>query len=301
MLRLLVIILVSLFLHIPFSAAAGEQPPDIAGITTIHDLMQTGQYFVALSRAGETNTLTIDDRLAAAKSAWALGLVEKARQYWDEVFASKQFGGAERNRELLARAAMELQEQNYEKARAIAEQAAAGIQQSDLRAEFYMIAGESLREQGNLSQAQVYYSKAAQDAAGRVKSEALCILGECQLKLGLINEARYSFTSVEMSSKQAPLALRRLAEIDLLQRNYDGVLTWLGEGRESYAADFEDSWTGYATITALLELDRIDDAKSELERMRARHSDRSSWYQLADASYESKAVANAVTELKDGK
>ncbi len=259
---------------------------------SISELSAAGEHFKALTKLYQSNEgeLTLADKLAAAKSAWALGLVSTAREIWDEVLTDPDFRGPEHSRAALARSILELQEGNYDEARAISERAAPEVENSDLKSQFWLVVAEALKEQGALGQAENYYRRAVDTASDKNSSEAKFLLGEAQLKLGLATEARYSFAGIDSTSKFAPKALRKLAEIDLLQRNYDGVITWISEGRESFSEEFEDAWVSYAYLSSLLANDKIDDAQQELNRSRARFSEENVWVSLSEAALESKLV-----------
>ncbi len=256
----------------------------------IRQLTAGGQHFDALVAAADKSDLSLEDHLSAARSAWALGLAEAARKHWDEALANEAFQGQERSKELLGRAILELQEGRLEDARAQAERTAATIPSSELRAQFWLLIAESLRLQGALSQAESYYQRAVAEASGDTKSEASYLLGECQLKLGRINDARYAFAGVESTGKFAVPSIKRLIEIDLSQKTFEGVLTWVQEGRENFPSEFEDPWVSYAHSVALVEVGRLDDAAREVQRMKVRHSDNEPWYQVANASYEAKLL-----------
>jgi tetratricopeptide (TPR) repeat protein len=270
-----------------------------SSLESIADLSRRGKHFEALAKyCTAENQASFADKLAAAKSAWALGLVQRARALWDEVLANADFQGEERTRTSLARAIVELQESDFEEARAIAERAAAKLSSSDLRAQFWLVIAEALKEQNAMSLAEGYYTKALNDGGKAVQNEARYLLGECQLKLGMINDARYSFAGVEAGSHYTVQALRKLIEIDLSQRNYDGVLTWAEEGRESYPTDFRDGWLSYAMISSLVELGRADDAQKELHELKVRLSENSPWYTLSSAAVEAKLVGEMYPEAK---
>jgi tetratricopeptide (TPR) repeat protein len=127
---------------------SGESVPELSG---------RGEHFGALSswsKLGDNHSVA--DQLAAARSAWALGLVAKARSLWENVLANEEFQGPERARTVLARAILELQEKQYEKARAISERAAREFERSPLRAQFWLVIAEALKGQGALSLAEDY-------------------------------------------------------------------------------------------------------------------------------------------------
>lgn len=260
----------------------------------IRDLSSSGLHFEAVARAKATENLTLGEELATARSAWGLGLVDAARIHWDAALANRDFRGPERTREQLARAILELQEGNYETARALAEQTAGTLSPSDVRAQFWVVVAESLKAQNAFSQAETYYKKAVEESSRESKSEPLFLLGECQLKLGMVNDARYSFASVSAPSRYTAPALLRLTEIDSLQRNYEGVLIWVSEGRENYPSDFEEPWLGHAEVVALTELGRYEEARRALERVRVRHSDKQPWFALAEAELEARQAAAAI-------
>ncbi len=244
---------------------------------------------------------TLADKLAGAESAWALGLINRARNLWIDILAQRGFQGQERYRAMLGRAILELQEGQYEEARSIAEQAAAQIGPSDIRAQLWLVVAEALKEQQAYSVAESYYKKAIEEGGREVKNEARYLLGESQIKLGMMNEARYAFTGVESSSSFTPQALRRLIEIDLQQRNYEGALTWITEGRESFPTEFRDGQISYAMVTALCELNRQEEALKEVEDLKVRHSVEHPWFVIASAAVEAKLAAPVVSETDSAK
>ena len=279
------------------SAAAADSR---AALESIEELARRGKYYEAIVRLFEEEDLsTPAEKLAAAKAAWALGLVDTARELWDEVFAQRNFRDLERSRAMLARSILELQESKYEAARSFAEAAAQELSASDLRAQFWLVIAEGLKEQGALSLAEGYYKKAAEEGNKKIANEALFLLGECEFKLGLISEARYAFAGIDTSTAYTAAALKRLAEIDLSQRNYEGVVTWVEEGRDSYPSEFEDGWTTYALSTSLLELGRTDEAQSEVNTFGVKHTEQDAWFLLARAALEAKQAKDLYPEAAE--
>jgi tetratricopeptide (TPR) repeat protein len=278
-------------------AEVSEEVSDSGATDSISELSRKGNHFAAISKLIENDTnLNLADQLAAANSAWALGLVHRARALWDVALANKDFQDDERYRATLARSIVELQESNFEEARAIAERAAAALPESELRGQFWLVIAEALKEQKAFSLAEEYYSKAIRDGDKSLQNEARFLLGECQLKLGRMSDSRYSFASVESGTQYTEQALKRLVEIDLSQKNFEGVLTWIAEGRDSYPSDFRDGWTSYSRITALSELGREEDARAELQAYKVRRSEKDSWYPLAEAAVEAKFVRAMLTD-----
>ena len=260
------------------------------GLLSIRQLSTAGRHLEAVREASSRSDLTLSDRLAAAKSAWALGLIDKARLFWDDSLADPRFRGADRSRELLGRAILELQEGNYTEANTHAERATRLLPPSELRAQLWILIGESLTAQGAIRQGMEYFERAAKEAGGRTRSDALFQLGESEFRSGLLDKARYRYVEVDESSPQGEDALKRLAEIDFMQRNFSGVLTWIKEGRDRFPERFGESWVYYAAISASLALGQEESAAEELDRFGVKYTERDPWYALAAAAYEAHAV-----------
>lgn len=276
----------------PASARAmlgGDQVP-LPGESVAEQAAHGNHFDALVTMLRNEKEPSLADKLAAARSAWALGLVDRARGWWEEVFAERSFRDQERYRAMLARAIMELQERHFEDARSIAEQAAQQVGPSEIRAQLWLLIAEALKEQHALSVAERYYQRALEEGSREVKNEARFLLGECQMQLGMMNEARYSFTGVESDSPFTVQSLHRLVEIDLQQRNYEGVLTWVTEGRENFPTEFREGAMTYAEISALTELGRLADAERELNEFKGRENDGSPWRALADAAVEARAA-----------
>ncbi|MCB0360023.1 MAG: hypothetical protein KDD44_10315 [Bdellovibrionales bacterium] len=266
-------------------------------VSSVVELARRGEHFQALSRYTELSEQerSVADGLAAARSAWSLGLVGRARDIWDDVFAIEDFRGVERARALLARAILEHQEQQHEPARAFAERGAALLEPSDLRAQFWLLIAESLRSENVLSRAEGYYERAAAEGTGQTKAEALYFLGEVQKGLGRLQEARQTFTSLPLASAFTARALKRLIEIDHTERDYDGVLTWIQEGLSTYPTSFDEPWVQYTRIKALLALGRYADAQVAQKEFGVKFSEKDRWYLLATAMVE-QALSNQIIE-----
>ncbi|MCB0345913.1 MAG: hypothetical protein KDD66_12410 [Bdellovibrionales bacterium] len=257
------------------------------------ELSRSGKHFEAISAIEEaSNDATIADLIAASRSAWALGLAERSRSYTDRLLANRDFTGSERARALLSRAILELQESQFESARAFAERGAQKIPSSELRAQFWLLIAESLKSQGIFSRAEDYYKRASLEGSEESKAESLYYLGETQRRLGMLEEARHTFTSVPIASQYVGPALRQLMEIDFTERDYEGVLLWHTEGSSAAQALFDDPWTYYAKVTALLELGRLDDASATLTSFKIKHSENNHWYALAEAASEAALIKN---------
>ncbi|MCC6933492.1 MAG: hypothetical protein IT292_09590 [Deltaproteobacteria bacterium] len=272
---------------------------ELSSLEGVTALNRRGKHLEAVAEfrklSAEQNTLAV--KIAAAQSAWAAGVVDLSRDLWTEILANRDFKGIERHRAVLALAILELQENNPERARYLAEQVLPEVQTSDLKAQLLLLIGESLTEQGLHSKAEGYYQEAAQVGNDVLRSEAKFLYGENQLSLGRTEGARKSFTEVETASEYAPQALFQLIKIDLDQGQYNGVLTWIKEGREEFPMQFEDSWIRYANIIALANTKQLNQCVEELKTFKARYSDQDTWYVLANSEYEGKELVAELDRL----
>lgn len=261
-------------------------------LASLPSLAERGLHFEVVTQyhARDKDKISVAELLIIAKSSWALGLVDQARQLWDEVLAHKEFDGTDRARAMLARAILELQENQPEQARRFAELAAATLPASELRGQLWLVIAESLRTQGALSMAEGYYRKAISESSAEANNEARFLLGECQFKLGLTDAARETFVSVNNSSAFSAPAMRRLLEIDLQQRDYENALNWATEGVRNHPEAFGDAWVQYAIVTSLIELNRLAPAQEEMKRFAAKHSPDNEWFQLAESAIESQLL-----------
>lgn len=255
---------------------------------SLEALNARGNHFevMALARKQDKSLLSLSEQLAAARSAWALGLVDEARDYWALALANEELSGAERYRTMLASAILELQEKNFDKAREISERATIESEASDVRSQFWLVIADSLKAQKALGAAQEYYARAVEEAADSRKAEARYLLAECQYLTGQKQKARTNFVLIETASAYSSLALNRLAEIDLELENYKGVITWIEAGRRRASSEFRGAWQSYAYARALIAEGKLKDSQIEVDQLKARVSDQDPWYLLAAATLE---------------
>lgn len=273
-----------LFMFTPISLFAEE--PEYSLLNT-RELFEQGKYLPALLQyKRNVDHRTLSDLLYGAKSAWALGLVNEARAIWDEVLAHKECEGTERARSLFARALLEYQEGNYDKARTTAEDAASLLPESELRGELWFVVGESLASGQFWSLAEPYYEKALREASKERKQETLLRLATVRDKLGRTNDARKTLIQIELTSDITPKALQNLLMIDAKANNPGGVRTWVNEGRSAYPSQFNDPEVNYLLISALLKDDMNKEAALELTKSIDSSNDSNIWNILSAAEYE---------------
>ena len=272
---------------------------DNKALESVTALSRRGKHLEAIAqyRNLAEDQITLAEKIAAAHSAWAAGIIDLSRDLWNGILAQREFKGIERQRAVLSLAILELQENNPERARFLAEQSLSEVQTSDLKTQFLLLIGESLTEQGAHSKAENYYQEAVTTSNDVIRSEAKFLYGKNQLALGRIDSARKAFTEVETASDNAPEALFNLIKIDLDQGQYNGVLTWIKEGREEFPMQFEDSWVRYAYIVALANTKQLTKCAEEVSNFKTRYSDQNPWFILAQSEYEGRELATELNRL----
>lgn len=285
------------------TATAEVFSPHVSRGSSIPELSSEERHFEAVAKyvASEPSALALSDRLAVSRSAWALGLVNMSRTASDDAFADVTLTAKERAQLKLARAILELQEGRFEEARVIAEREVQKLEPSSLRAQFLLVIGESLKEQGVLSKAEDYYKKSVEEAKGEERYEARFLLGDCQFRLGRAEDARKTLVQIAADSRYAPHALLRLVELDFQQKDYEKVLTWIAEGVKNFPSEFDDPWVHYAHIISSLQKSDIERAKKLLAEFRNRHSGENRWVALADAAVEHVLAQDILLPENNGK
>lgn len=282
------IAIASILLAPVVSLAQFDEPPPNDGGDSIASLNQEGRHYEAVLRFAQNGESAAPiQQLAAARSAWALGLPDRARGIWKSLLEDRSLSLQERTRIRLGQAIVELQEHRPREARQIAELGAREIHSSDLRAQLWLVVGESYREEKQWTSAIPNYERALEEGSNRTRGEAHYLLGLSSLNAKDYDNARKHFTAVESSSPYAPQSLRQLTLVELQQERYEGALMWINEGRDVYPNEFSDAWTGYATVRALTALTRLSEATEELKNLRLNHTTMNTWTTLAEAQLES--------------
>ncbi len=229
------------------SEAVAQHPIEIERSTAQGDYLQALVAFDKLPSRRATSTSVI----AAGKSAWALGLDERAIKEFDKALRDPSLNDVQRGRILLSRGVIEFQEERSQVAALYAEKAVqALVEPSPLRAQAWSLWGDSLAKQNAWGSAEEKYSNAQKETAGDGVIDAHFKLGRCQMHLGKLEEARVNFENVPLQHEHAPAAIRNLALVALEQKRYTQATFWLEQGRQYFADDFLDSWVDYALVVA---------------------------------------------------
>lgn len=229
----------------------------------------SGEHLAALATYDRLprRVVTAEARVAAARSAWALGLPERALAEFDEALHTEGLPAVERARLHLSQGIIHFQEGRYHVALIHAEKASAELSEpSPLRAKVRLLAAESHARLNAFGRAEEFYLSAIAEAAPEDKADIHFMLGECQRPLGKLEAARENFEKVPLRHERTPAAVRHLAEIALETGRFDSAGFWLRRGREEYADRFLDSWTDYALVRVAAH----EGASAELREIRAR-------------------------------
>ncbi|RMG40475.1 MAG: tetratricopeptide repeat protein [Candidatus Dadabacteria bacterium] len=264
------------------TAVQAEHPIDIQRKTA------EGNYFDALVsfQSLPRRRLTTGAILAAAKSAWGLGLVGKATEFFEKALADQSLDSTTRARIYLSRGIIEFQEERYRVAMLYAEKAIALLEAGPLRARSWMLWGESLYQLGSWGAALTKYDRALEEADPTLKGEIHFKYGRCALRLGEQQTAREHFEQVPVDSERTPEAIRYLALIALDLHEYKTGDFWLKKGREEFPEQFLDSWVDYAMLQVAIEQDNIQAVRKIRSAAAKKYPPSDPWFTLLDAAAE---------------
>lgn len=278
------VIVASLVLELLIIQSASAQHP-----IEVQRLAANAQYFESLIVFEKIphRRLSADARVAAAKSAWALGLTEKAVAEFEAALQDAQLTKLQRARIYFSRALIERQEQHLKVALLYVQRAVEQLEQpGPLRARANMLWAELLSETQAFATAEQRLSAALEEAKPEDLGEVHYRLAECQLKLSKLEQARKNFESIEIGHELIPQALRHLAQIALDSGNFQSAEFWLSKGRAEYPDSFLDSWVDYALVQVAIHLDDQARVRSVQQQAQQRYAPADFWLNLLNAASE---------------
>jgi len=280
---------VSAVLVISLLNLAGSNPVLAQHPIDVERSAAQAEYFKALVTFEKlpARRATSEAVIAAAKSAWALGLAERAIKEYDRALRDESLSPLQRARLLLSRGIIEYQEGRYQVAALFAEKGIKCLnEESPLKAQIWLLWAESLIKLNSYGAAEEKYLKAVSQAHSEEKGEIYFLLAQCQLRLGKLKEARLSFEQVPLSHDRAAAAMRHLAEIALEEGRFDQASFWLQKGREEFPNSFLDSWVDYALVQAAIyknDRRRVEQLQKNAEQ---KYPPSDSWLVLLNAAAE---------------
>lgn len=235
--------------------AFGQHPIDVQRQTA------SGDYFVALTTYERMpkRIATVESTIAAARSAWALGLHARALEEFDKALRSEALSQAEKARIFLSKGIIEFQDGKFQVAALHAGRATSLIDDLDeevpspLRAKALLLWGDSLARQGLHGDAEPLYIRALDEAAPEDLAQIHYSLGMCRKNLGKYEAARANFESVPLQHELTPAAMRQLSMLALDNGHANAASFWLTKGRADYPDSFLDSWVDYALVRVAID------------------------------------------------
>lgn len=249
-----------------------------------------GEYYEALLLYDKMakRRATVDATIAAGKSAWALGLADRAILEIDSVLRTSTLPAEKRARLLLSRGVIEFQEQRYQNAILFVEKTMELLPNaSALRGKAWVLWGESLYALGSYGIAEKKYEHALTESADALKADVHYLLGRCQMELARFSEAKVHFESLPVTHSRTPDALRYLATIALNSGAFEDAEFWLVRGREHFPDHFIDSWVDYALARVAMHKNDSERVSEIYEEAATKFPPSDHWLNLLAAANES--------------
>jgi hypothetical protein len=255
--------------------------------------IESTDHFRNLVEITEDQNPSSKTRIKAARSAWALGLVNLARMEWERALDDDKLSSQERTQEILAQAILELQEGKYKLVREISLGTSEFLNNDSLKAQFNLLIGESYRLENKCDLAKEYYEEAINLFEDKNQDEAQFMLGECLFRLKEIEQARVAFLKISPKSQFSEKTIKRLIEIENIKENYENVITLAAENPNKSAE------IGYYQIQAELRTKKITQASTSLKELKDKAGEFEPWYHLAQSEVEI-ALAEKSLNIKKG-
>ncbi len=253
-----------------------------------------GEYMAALAMYDRMprRTATPLSIIAAAKSAWALGLVDRALAEYDVALRSGVLSQLEAARVHFAKAAIYLQDSKPGLSILSIDQGLTLLRDpSPLRGTMYVLKGQALAEQGLHPAAVTVLTRAKSEIGEESEIELNYLLGVSLTQIGRYVEAKEELKKIPSSHERAPDGIRELIRISDAEQDYAKAAMWVAKGREAYPDAFLDGWYDYLLVVGAIANDKNDaESRDEIKRLRdaavARLPASDSWLALIVASTE---------------
>jgi tetratricopeptide (TPR) repeat protein len=255
----------------------------------VQRLSADGEHFKALTTFEiiPARRMTLEGRIAAARSAWALGLNERAAAEFDSILREPSIPLDSRARLTITRGAIEYQEERYQEAALYAEKGISVLKKpSALRGRGYLLWGQSLLRLKAYGTAEEKFLTALAEADESDKPEIHFALGTVEMKLGKYTQAEEHFQAVPTDHDRTPQAVRNLAAIALDTQQYDKAQFWLEKGKQEYPDAFLDSWADYGLVQVALSKSDLLTARQVAEQAAKQYPPSDPWLLLMQASLE---------------
>lgn len=255
----------------------------------IPKLHSEGEYFKALSvfELLPAKKITDDAAIAAAKSAWALGLNRQAAEQFDSILRKGDLSVETRVRLVLSRGVLEYQDEHYQEAALFAEKAIGYMTESSpLRGRAYLLWGQSLYRTNAYGQAHEKFINALADTRGNDRGEANFALGLVEMKLSKYDDAQKRLEAIPVDHDRTGAAIRLLAAIALETHQESKAKFWIEKGRAEHPDSFVDSWGDYALLQVALAKGELGEARMLTETAQKNFAPSDPWIILMQAAVE---------------
>jgi tetratricopeptide (TPR) repeat protein len=255
----------------------------------VQRLSAEGDHFKALTlyELLPERRLAEDTRIAAAKSAWALGLTKKACGLFDAVLRGNSIDTDERARITLSRGVIDFQEGRYQEAALFSEKAAGLLpERAPLRGRALLLWGQSLLKAQAYASAEEKLLRALGEVAPSDRPDVALLLGSVQIKLGKLSDAERFVKTIPATHPSASEAIRMLASIALQTKQNERARFWIEKGKSTYSDAFLDSWPDYGLAKVAIEANDLPQARSVVDRASQRFPPSDPWLILMKAALE---------------
>ena len=287
------LILALLSLSLTASTVVAEHTIDV------QRFVQKGEYLSALSAFEKMpkRRRNAEAFIAAARAAWALSQPDKARELFGLALRDAQLSEVERARIELALGIIALQEEEYPVALLHAKRVVELLPAGPLRAQAWMLMGESNEAEAVYGKARQAYTHALAEGSEELLPSVHFALGRCSIKLGDPRTAEEHLSAIPTHHALSVDAIRALGVVAIESGDTTRAATWLTHGRTTAPDDFIDSWTDYALVRAAAA--KGDAAQvAELRRAAASRLPPSDpWFTLLEAEAESFAWRDVVEPI----
>lgn len=208
--------------------------------------------------------------IAAAKSAWALGLVDRAVAEYDTALRSGVLSDLEIARVHFAKAAIFLQDNKPGLSILSIDQGLGLLKDpSPLRGTMYVLKGQALAAQGLHPAAVEVLTRAKDEIGEESKIELSYLLGVSLGQVGRYADAKEELKQIPSSHERAPDGIKELIKIADAEHDCQKAAMWVAKGREVYPDAFLDGWYDYLLVEGAIAKDANDaESRDEINRLR---------------------------------
>jgi len=263
--------------------AQGQHPMDV------QKLSAEGEHLKALAMYEllPARTMTLDARIAGAKSAWALGLNNQAAETFDVILRDDQISPDTRARLLLSRGVLEYQEGRYQEAALFAEKTISHLPQpSALRGRAFLLWGQTLSRLSAFGTAQDKFQAALEESSAADKPEINYALGSVLMRLGRYGDAERHLKAIPTDHERAAATVRMLAAISIETSQPDRARFWIEKGKSEYSEAFLDSWGDYGLVQIAIAKGELPQARSVLNEAQRQYPPSDPWLILMQSALE---------------